>query len=1401
MSTHPTDRTAAELRVVGADANNLKSVDCGFPVPGMTAIVGVSGSGKSSLLEDTVAAELIRRDRLFFGVAHAGRTVPPVTAHVGPAPASLHVTQRPFRASARTTVATASGLLAELRRLFLADGRVQTPEGAEVFAPTPANYAGWLIRHYRGTAVVWTIPMRWDAGDGSLAARKLLEHGIVSATLREENDRPGSGGRAVDLRRWKPLRSKGKHLLEAEVGRIVVGPETVASEVELLLTRAWAIAGPDVMVELCDGFAGLEGPLGPVLDGARDWLHPDCRQPFRAPSLHLLSFNAPDHPDSGACPHCRGSGRTSAVNEAALIPHPERSLRDGAISLWTPAGYKSVNIQHEIIEALANRWGFRPDIPWQGLPASVRALLLDGTGDELIQGIDPATGSKKGAPRRFEGFRNAILRRWSASPTAMTRFGHLVHEGPCPDCSGSRWSAPARSLHAAGIGLATWLALPMATLMEHCAGLSDHESELSPAARQALMRIGTLAGTLCRLGLGHIAGDRGMTTLSDGEARRLQIGAVLALPVDRLILLLDEPARGLHETDLDPMIEVLQELALKHGVLLNEHRMKLVAAADRVIRLGPGAGEHGGHVLEERQEIQPPVTLRAQRPQGGSIEIRGATLHNVRDQDVTIPFGAVTAVVGVSGSGKSSFVRGVLLPALKSQGVPVLFGAEPGEAPVGRWAGVRLDRSPVGVHVLHQRVPPRNRRSLVGTLTGALDVLAKAFAQTAPAKDANLSAEDFRLNGGDGRCPTCLGTGTVTEDITATCCAACGGTRYRNATLAPSLAGLDIAATLDRPAAALAKHWEEAGEKALLGQLGPLCAAMEALGVGHLAFGRRVDTLSGGEVQRLRVALTLAGGEAAEGHIFILDEPAAGLHREDAMRLNAVLGRMVDGGRNTVVLIEHNLDVIAAADWLVEFGDGAGDKGGRVVIQAPPAEVAAGISPTGMALRATERVPQEMKLAASVRTVGPGPAATAVELEQLVAGNIDNAPAGEVVPAMPVFERLLDPKRRLWEIADLNLEVTKLLLDGRRAASARDEAALLERWNAEPDAELAINPLLPDMHRWGERLPCSVLDAAVLRSRQLALRVPDAWAPARPGAARAVLHGAVELADRRGQLRHALAVGGGYAELRRADGTVIATVQRTPLDLDRGLVGPAHVTPDHASRFKPEGACPACGGTGCVRALDPALVITDARSEPDDLETYLRPEAASLLKGVWRAEFRPFLRRMAEEGLLAHVTDTAWIRFGYWHRPGHGSFLKNTRADPDEVASWLRWDGLDTRLRAELPRSRHADWRSAVEASLSEVLCPTCEGSGHGVTVRLLTLGGRCLDAWIRSGSIGELCAALQVMPLDRPRQLLTRDRVLKCFEPLLRSNPGAPLQAPASAYPMVAREAMRRFTDLEYGT
>jgi len=662
-----------------------------------------------------------------------------------------------------------------------------------------------------------------------------------------------------------------------------------------------------------------------------------------------------------------------------------------------------------------------------------------------------------------------------------------------------------------------------------------------------------------------------------------------------------------------------------------------------------------------------------------------------------------------------------------------------------------------------------------------------------------LLAEDFHLNGGNGRCSICLGTGAIAEDGAAACCSACGGRRYRHAALATVVAGLDMAATLELPVTTLRSRWEEVGEAALLAQLGPLCTAMEKLGVGHLAFGRRVDTLSGGEMQRLRVALTLAQGETVEGHVFILDEPAAGLHREDAMRLNAVLRSMADGGRNTVVLIEHNLDVIAESDWLVEFGEGAGERGGKVLIQAPPAEVAAGTSPTGRALRTIGRAHKRAKTSSPIHSSEFGPASTAIELEKLVDGNIDHISAVKAAPAVSAYERLLEPKRRLWEIGDLNLELAKLLIDDLQTVAARDEAALLERWNAEPAAELAVNPLLPDLRQWGPRLPRCVTDAAVRRVQQLDLRMPGAWDFSRPGEVRAMLDRPDKQADRRDWLRHALAVGAGYTELRRSNGEVLATVRRSLVDLDRGLAGPNRIAPTHMSRFEPEGKCSACGGTGTVHALAPRLVFANTRAAPEDLDAYLRPEAASLLKGVWRGEFRPFLRRMIDEGLMVDASDTDWIRLGYWHRPGHGSFLKTAKADPDEVGSWLVWDGLYTRLLAELPRSRHPDWRSAVEASLRQTPCPMCEGIGHSTAVRLLTLRGRSLDTWIRSGTIGELYFALQMMPLDWPRQQHTRDRVLCCFEPLVRRDPGSLLLAPAAAYPEVAQETMRRFSDLEY--
>jgi len=1379
---------ASALEVIGADANNLRDIDCSFPLRGLSAVVGVSGSGKSSLLQDVIAAEAARRNVLFHGASRYDGGDRLVRPYVGPTPPALFVGQRPFRSSTRTTVGTATGILGDLRHLFLAEGVPVTTDGVTVPEPSPRTYVEWLTSHYRGKATVWAIPLRWVKSDGRQAAARLAEAGITRSILRSETDSPKrhETGRQVTLTPWQPLPATRLHALEAEVGTLTIrGPSDIA-DAEGLVRKAWDICGPDVMIELHDAPKDLAvGPMGHVVDAARDRVHPRDRALYRNPDRHLLSFNAPEHADSGACPTCKGIGRHLDLDLDVLIPAPEKSLHQGALALWTPKNYKHLNIQHETIEGLRGRQGFDPDMPWRDLPQAARALILDGTGKDTIQVIDPKTGKKQGSPRVFEGFRRAILRR-AETASGAAKLGAYVSEGPCPACAGTRWSPEARALHAAGLALPQWLALPLVELATASRDAMDAAG--TAAGRAALDRLATRAEMLTSLGLGHLSAARGMQTVSDGESRRLQIGATLAVSSADLMLLLDEPARGLHERDLGPMISVLRDLGKSHCILLNEHRGQVVQAADYVLTLGPGSGPDGGRVISAnpgRVADPPPLNDGRDAARCQRMTIRGASMHNVRNQDVSLPLGAITAIVGVSGSGKSSFARGVLIPAL------IKGRSLSGEAPEaedlleGRWSSIDGMDSIRCVHVLHQRVPPRNRRSLVVTMTGALDAIAASFAATEDAKRAGLAAKDFGLNSGLGRCPTCLGNGSDPRDEDAPC-PACGGRRYREAALTPRVAGLSIAETLERPVSVLLDDWIDHDQRDLAEKTAPLIAAIGELGLGHIAMGRRVDSLSGGEIQRLRVALTIAGGDRADGHLFFLDEPAAGLHRDDADRLMGVLRRMVDGGRNTVVIVEHNMNVVRAVDWLVEFGPGAGPAGGEVIASGSPTSVAVERTPTGLALssRAASRVDERRWSALHAEPTDDA-------LDRVVSGDLDGAPPKAAPP--PGKPRFL-AGRRLWEAGDLNLEVGKLLLDAWDARVQDERKHLLDQWSAAPGCKLVVNPALPDMRLWGPVLPRSA--AKGLRDRLphmgLVLRDDDdlnaiSRSPAR---LRAALAPPMDNNQARAaSLDHALAIGGGFVELEHWAERALATVTTAPLDLSQGLVGPQVLSLGHLSRLRPEGACPACRGQGTVVGTATDLLLKDKPDgSPQEAEAVLTAEAATILKGVWRSDARPFFRRLEEEGLVDPARLRQDLLHGFWRRPGHGTFLKSAKDDPDEVASWLRWDGLFTHIWSKLPRSKSKEWARAVERARHDCRCPFCDGTGHGVAAALLRLGGKTLSDWVLEATTQDLRSTLEGLPLPRARQKATRDRLLRCLQGSGR------LEAPAEGHGSLAAAVRRAF-------
>jgi excinuclease ABC A subunit len=1379
--TEGADRPPLDIRVVGADANNLRDVDVGFPLRGISIVAGVSGSGKSSLLAGTLAAEGARRTRTYFGLAQREFERDDLAAFVDRLPPTVLVGQRGFRPSIRTTVATATGLLAGLRKLFMAaSAPFSRLTGEEVRPPTPATYADWLVAHYRGQANIWAVPVRQRRTDGAAAVRRLARHGVERIQVYGETDPPklAGAGRSLALRDFRPLNRSVWHTIEAEIASLtIMGP---ASKPPLLeaLERAFAAGDGEVVVMLPKSEnEALAGPYGPRLDSTRHWVDPRSTEIFNPPSAHLLSFNAPSHEESGACPSCAGTGVARRLRLEALVANPEKSMAGGAFSIWTPKNYKYVHIQHETINGLEGLEGFSADAPWRQLPEAARNLVFLGAGELLIQDRDSA-GRKHGKPRPFRGFRSAILDKAGGTSRIAAQLAPLVEEGLCEACEGTRWSPQARALRVGALGIADLLALPFSELETLAERGGEWPRLIASQWRGFAEAVHAHAAGLSLAGLGYLSGDRGMTEVSGGESRRVRLSRILQAGEAGFCLLFDEPARGLHEMDLPPLAEAFERLRGRHTIILNEHRQRLWPIADRFIEMGPGAGAEGGAIVRSglpprrAAEPLPPQRTPASVPANGPrLAVRGATLHNLDDVDCAIPLGRLTCICGVSGSGKSSFVRGVLAPALASGADMSDFAT----LAMGRWKSVAGLKGAGRLVALDQTVPSPNRRSLVATMTGVFDSIRRAFAASEGARKEGLAASDFGLNGGRGRCGTCLGLGELSDADVASPCPACGGARYGPAVLAVRTRGYNVGELLDCPIADLRGLGPDFGIP------GPLISSIVELGLGYVAFGRRVDTLSGGELQRLRLAIRLAGG--GERSFFLLDEPAAGLHSADVEVLIRALDHVVDGGRNSLVVVDHDLDLIRQSDWVIEFGPGAGPAGGKVIFEGSPADLSRADTPTGRALRDGEALPRRRR-GRQTGQAGISFAEAAERTQRLLRTLVTGDAPPEELPdeglAEPVAtlgERQLE-QRDAWEVGALDLEVPKLLLDLDRAARDGREEALLEQWSAMPGGCLTINPLLAELAVWGENIPASQFAAATRRVKEEGLRLvaDSSLICAKASAARATgtrFQPGEGAADSRGALRDALAVGGGYVELRRPDGRIAAAAGPRLLDLPAGLVGPIRPIAADFSRHHPRGRCPACAGTRRVAAVDPELVIARPRS-PVHEESFLTPEAAAVTRGIRRNAMLPFFRRLEKEGLwdlsvpYAGLTPEQQdvVMFGFWARPGPGTFLKTPSSDPEEVSSWLRWDGLSREVLREAGRAGKPDWAAAVVRT-PPVRCTACAGTGLKPYAALLEVGEKPFPAWARLADPRRQLDLLRSVRATTPRQKETRRRLLACLAPL----------------------------------
>jgi excinuclease ABC subunit A len=906
----------------GARVHNLKSLDCDLPRNRLIVITGPSGSGKSSLAFDTLYAEGQRRYVESLS-AYARQFLeqmekPDVESVSGLSPA-IAIEQRTTASHPRSTVGTVSEIYDHLRVLFAALGKPHCPRcGRAIAAQSPEQIADRLWRSAPGSAVSVLAPVvRGRKG----AFKKELSDVAARGYRRVRVD-----GRVLEVEPVPVLDARRAHRIEVVVDRLALraGAERRLRE---SLERAFDLGG-DVIAVVVEG-------VGERLYSRR-LACVECDVSLPELSPRAFSFNSA----YGACPACQGLGVSWDVDARKVVPDEARSLLDGALHPWQRHGPRLVR---EALGDLARRHGFALDAPFSTLPRKARQAVLEGE-PELFAGVLPALRRRLADALRMDG----AAREEADAAQAGAAFEDLrpyLTETTCPACAGARLRKESLAVRLGGRSLADYVRLPVDQARAALAELEFPEREKVVADRLRHEIVGRLS-FLEAVGLSYLSLDRPTTTLSGGEAQRLRLAGQIGARMQGILYVLDEPSVGLHARDNERLLATLKAIRdLGNTVVVVEHDAETIRAADYVVDLGEGAGVFGGRLMFQgppatldgsltgrymRGELQIPVPPARRAPRG-HLQIRGAAAHNLRDVDVDVPLGVLTAVTGVSGSGKSTLVEDILHRALARH----LWGAaaEPGrhQALLG-WEAIdkiiSIDQSPIG----------RTPRSNPVTYTGAFTFIRELFSLVPEARARGYKPGRFSFNVKGGRCEVCQGDGVraigmhFLPDVYVGC-EPCRGRRYNRETLEVLYRGRSIADVLEMTV-------DEARE--VLGahpRLARILNTLGEVGLGYLRLGQSASTLSGGEAQRVKLARELARRDTGRT-LYLLDEPTTGLHFDDVRKLLHVLGRLVEAG-NTVVVVEHNLDVIKTADHVIDMGPEAGAAGGRVVAAGTPEQVAA----------------------------------------------------------------------------------------------------------------------------------------------------------------------------------------------------------------------------------------------------------------------------------------------------------------------------------------------------------------------------------------------------------------------------------------------------------------------------
>jgi len=948
---------ADRLVVRGAREHNLKDVSLDLPRNAMIVFTGLSGSGKSSLAFDTIFAEGQRRyveslsayARQFLGQMDK----PDVDFIDGLSPA-VSIDQKAAGRNPRSTVGTITEVYDYLRLLYARVGKPHCPIcGRPIARQSPQQIVDRVLELDEGTRFQVLAPVvRGRKGEYGELLRELQAKGYSRARVDGvviRLDGAGSGGAGsggagsggADAGGLPALKKYEKHDIEVVVDRLDVKASArrrLTDSVETSLALSGGIVVLD-FVDLPDGDPHRERMYSEHLACLYDDLSFEELEP------RSFSFNSP----WGACPSCTGLGTRMEVDPELVVSDTSKTLADGAIGPWSGGHISDYFIR--LIEALGESIGFDIKTPWRRLPAAAQRALLHGHDQQVHVKYKNRYGRERSYYTNFEGAIPYIERRHSEaeSDSSRERFAGFMREVPCPTCHGSRLKPIALAVKVDGRSISDYCALPIGELAKLLLGLELSERDQHIAGR-ILKEVNARLGFLLDVGLDYLTLDRASATLAGGEAQRIRLATQIGSGLVGVLYVLDEPSIGLHQRDNHRLLETLLRLRdLGNTLIVVEHDEDTIRSADWVVDIGPRAGEHGGRIVvsgslaellacEESltgayltgRESIPLPSARRKRVRGREVVINGASEHNLRGVDVAFPLGCFIAVTGVSGSGKSTLVNDILYSSLAKE----LHGTRIVPGKHTRVSGmqhldkvVHVDQGPIG----------RTPRSNPATYTGVFDHVRRLFAQTTEAKVRGYQPGRFSFNVKGGRCEACAGDGTIKIEMqflpdVYVPCEVCHGARYNTDTLQVHYKGKTIADVLQMPIEEGAEFFEPV--PAIHRHLKTLVD----VGLGYVRLGQPAPTLSGGEAQRVKLASELQRRSTGRT-IYVLDEPTTGLHFDDIRKLLGVLGRLVDGG-NTVIVIEHNLDVIKTADWVIDLGPEGGSRGGSVIATGTPEQVA-----------------------------------------------------------------------------------------------------------------------------------------------------------------------------------------------------------------------------------------------------------------------------------------------------------------------------------------------------------------------------------------------------------------------------------------------------------------------------